>query len=146
MNSRTARVAHFHVVYGMRLDIPRAACFLGCITLQFGDTLLPFYSEDQLMNQVTSWTILIAKPIVAQLLNKFHIFYGTQKFITGLQKPASDHYSEANYSNPHPPPSHLKSILIPSSHLCLGPTFDPFTLGFQPKFYITCISLFPHAR
>jgi hypothetical protein len=112
--------------------LPQAVSFVGYVTVQFGDTLLPFYSEDWLMNQVTSWTILLDKQTVAQLLNKFPIFYGTWKFITSLQQPASGPYPEANDSSPSPPiPFKIHfNIILPSMS---SRPFDLFPLGFQPK-------------
>jgi hypothetical protein len=80
MNGGTANVACFHPL----LASASQDAFWD-VNVQFGDTLLPFYSEDQLMKQVTSWPILIVKPIVAQLLNKFPIFYRTWTFIKLLQ-------------------------------------------------------------
>jgi hypothetical protein len=46
--------------------------------------------------------VLLEKLILAQLVKKFPAFYGTQNFITVLQKPATGSYSEPDESNPHP--------------------------------------------
>jgi hypothetical protein len=50
------------------------------------------------------------------------------------QQPATGTYLEPVESNPHPPKSvSLRSILIPSSHLCLGLPSGIFPSGFPTK-------------
>jgi len=71
---------------------------------------------------LTSWSRdLLEELIGTQLVNKFPTFYGDQMFITVF---TTAHTTVPILSRMHPGhtfhPSSLRSVLILSSHLCLG--------------------------
>ena len=65
--------------------------------------------------------ILLEKLTGSQLVKKFHIFYGTRSFITAFTTTRHLSLSWASSIQSTPPhPTSRRSILILSSHLCLG--------------------------
>ena len=76
----------------------------------------------------------LLKIMGSQLVKKFLVFYGTQRFITTFT--IARHLSPSSvrliqYMRPHP--TYWRSILISSSHLCLGLPSGLFPSGFPTK-------------
>ena len=72
--------------------------------------------------------------LVLQLIRKFRTFYGTPKFITILTSARHLFLSLANsIQSAQPLPTSSRSILILSSHLCLGLPNGLFPSGFPTK-------------
>ena len=92
---------------------------------------------------LTPWSrVLLEKLIAFQLVNNFHAFYGTRKFITVF---TSAHHLSLSWSSsiqsipPHP--TSWRSILILLSHLRLGLPSGLFPSGFPTKtLYTTHLS------
>ena len=83
------------------------------------------------MEQSPSWE---ANWLDFQLIKKYPTFYGTRKFITVL---TSAHHLSLSWANPiqspQPLPTSSRSILILSSHLCLGLPNGLFPSGLPTK-------------
>ena len=69
----------------------------------------------------TPWSIVLEKLTVSDLVKKFPVFYGTQRFITAFTSAHHLSLSWASSIQSVPPhPTSWRSILILSSHLRLG--------------------------
>lgn len=53
-------------------------------------------------HQLTSWSRVLVKLKVTQLLKKLYVFYETRGFMTCSQKPATGPYSGLDELSPHP--------------------------------------------
>jgi hypothetical protein len=88
---------------------------------------------------VTSWSwALLKKPPVTQLLKNFPTFYGTRRFITVFTRALHWYLSWArSIQSVSPHPICLRSILILSTHLCLGIPSIHFPSGFPTNILYT---------
>ena len=95
----------------------------------------------------TPWRrVLLEKLTGFQLVKKFPEFYGTRRFITAITN--ARHLSLAwasSIESTHPHPTSWRSILILSSHLCLGLPSGLYPPGFPIKTLYTPL-LSPHTR
>ena len=84
---------------------------------------------------LTPWCrVLLEKLIGLQLVKKFPAFYGTRRFITALTSVCHLSLSWANpIQSTYPHPTSWRSILILSTHLCLGLPIGLFPSGFPTK-------------
>ena len=81
-----------------------------------------------------SSTVLLEKLTGPQLANKFPTFYGTRRFITALTSALHLSISWVSSMQSIPPhPTSWRSILISSSHLCLGFPSGLFPLSLPTK-------------
>jgi len=96
-----------------------------------------------LTSLLTPWnTVLLEKLTGSQLVNKFPTFYGTRRFITALTSACHLSVSWASSIQSIPPhPTSWRSILIWSSHLCLGLPSASFPQVFPPTPWIHFSSL-----
>ena len=83
----------------------------------------------------TPWCrVLLEKLTGLQLVKKFPAFHGTRRFITAL---TSVHHLSLSWASPiqsiYPHPTSWRSILILSTHLCLGLPSGLFPSGFPTK-------------
>ena len=90
--------------------------------------------------------VLLEKLIGLQLVKKFPAFYGTRRLITAL---TSDRHLSLSWAHPiqsiYPHPTSWRSILILSTHLCLGFPSGLFPSGFPTKTIYTPPSPHPYA-
>ena len=84
---------------------------------------------------LTPWCrVLLEKLTGLQLVKKFPAFHGTRRFITVLTSVRHLSLSRANpIQSTYPHPTSWRSILMLSTHLCLGLPSGLFTSGFPTK-------------
>ena len=84
---------------------------------------------------LTPWSrVLFKKLASSQLVKKFPAFYGTRRFITAFTSARQLSLSCASLIHSIPPhPTSWRSILILSSHLCLGLPSGLLPPGFPTK-------------
>ena len=99
---------------------------------------------------LTPWCrVLLEKLTGLQLVKKFPAFHATRKFITALTSVRHPSLSWASPIQPiHPHPTSCRSVLILSTHLCLGLPSDLLPSGFPSKTLYTPSphSYAPHAQ
>ena len=91
---------------------------------------------------LTPWCrVLLEKLTSLQLVKKFPAFHGTRRFITVLTSVRHLSLSWANrIQSTYPHPTSWRSILILSTHLCLGLPSGLFPSGFPTKTLYTPLS------
>jgi len=96
---------------------------------------------------LTPWNrVLLEKLTGSAASREIPCFFGTRKFITVLTSARHLPLSWTNsIQSPPPPPTSWRSVLILSSHLCLGLPSDLFTSGFPPRTLYTPPPYTPHA-
>ena len=101
-----------------------------------------FYHLSMLTYLLTPWCkVLLEKLTGLQLVKKFPAFHGTWRFITALTSIC--HLSQS-WASPiesiYPHPTSWRSILIVSTHLCLGLPSGLLPSGFSSKTLYTPLS------
>ena len=102
-------------------------------TPTFLNTLIHLHRQVGMKNDLlTPWSrVLLQKLASLQLVKKFPAFYGTRRFLTAL---TSARHLFLSWTSPiqssYPNPTSWRSILILSSHLCLGLPSGLFPSGF----------------
>ena len=91
---------------------------------------------------LTPWCrVLLEKLTGLQLVKKSLAFYGTRRFITALTSVCHLSLSWASpIQSTHPHPTSWRSILILSTHLCLGLLIGLVPYGFPGKTLYTPLS------
>ena len=96
---------------------------------------------------LTAWSRFILEKLTSsQLVKKFPGFHGTRRFITAFTSARHLSLSWARLIQPMPPhPTSWRSMLILSSHLCLGLPSGLFPSGFPTKTLYTPLLSLIHA-
>ena len=91
---------------------------------------------------LTPWCrVLLEKLTGLQLVKKFPAFHGTRRFITALTSVRHLSLSLASpFQSIYPHPTSWRSILMLSTHLCLGLPSGLFPSGFSTKILYTPLS------
>ena len=113
-------------------------------------TFTVLWDPQRLQNKIhllTPWCrVLIKKLIGLQLLKKFPAFHGTRRFIPAL---TTVRHLSLSWASPiqsiYPHPTSWRSILILSTHLCLGLPSGVLPSGFTTKTLYTPLSSSIHA-
>jgi len=105
--------------------------------------VIPRYLSRDTSYFLTPWCRVLPEQLTGlQLVKKFPAFHGTRKFITAL---TSVRQLSLSWASPiqsiHPHPTFWRSVLILSTHLCLGLTSGLFSPGFPTK---TLYTTSPH--
>jgi len=98
--------------------------------------------DHQQITSLTPWCrVLLEKLTGLQPVKKFPAFHGTRRFITAL---TSVCHLSLSWASPiqsiYPHPTYWRSILILSTHLCLGLHSGLFPSGFPTKTLYTPLS------
>ena len=106
----------------MQFSIHSTNCITDFIEIS-NDILISYLLPFLLAYLLTPWSrVLLKKLTGSQVVKKFPIFYGTQRFITAYTRACHLPLSSARSIQSMPPyPTSWWSILILCSHLCLGP-------------------------
>ena len=119
--------------------VPRLSNISPYTLLQILETYVIATKQDTFLHPYKTYLttaygrVLLEKLTCSQLDNKRPAFYGTHRFITSLQEPATCPYLEPDQSSPCPHPTYWRSFLILSSHLGLGLPSGFFPSGFPTK-------------
>ena len=103
--------------------------------------------SSQSLHLLTPWCrVLLEKETGLQLVKNYPAFYGTRRFITALTTVRHLSQSWANsIQSTYPHPTSWRSILILSTHLCLGLPSGLFPSDLPTKTLYTPLS-FTHTR
>ena len=117
----------------------------GCTLLTYVLTYLIAYLLTYLL---TPWgRVLLEKLTGLQLVKKFPAIHRTRRFITAL---TSVRQLSLPWASPiqsiYPHPTSWRSILILSTHLCLGLPSGVFPSGFPTKTLYTPYTPYPYSR
>ena len=107
---------------------------MSCLKLHMAKVLYCRYCLHLITYLLTPWSrVLLEQLTSSQLVKKFPVFYGTQRFITSFTSAHLLSLSWAKSIQPMPPFHSCRSILMLSSHLRLGLPSGLFPSGFPTK-------------